>query len=575
MGDNDHGDDCTGCAPDPALAGRVTAPTGRTAAGPGPDDERPAPDRAELLVTGRIVTLDPGRPGARAMAVSGGRIIGLGSPEDLEGLVGVSTQLLDAGDSVVFPGFVEPHMHLWGTAVVDTWNCSTPVCPTFDSVMDLLADRAAAAPPGQWVLGKLFDPSLYDGEPELHRDLLDRVAPDNPVAVVNASLHFVYANSRALEASGLTDDTPDPPGGTFGRTDGRLNGVAGEMPAILAVMAGAPVAGADEYAATVAGITVRAARAGITRIHEAATGALFGPAEVDLLRGLADDGRLAVRVSAAVLSHAAPAFTEAGITPFSGDDRVRVTSCKIIADGSNQGRSGYLDDPYLGSSDRGAANLAPGELVGQIRAGHEAGWQVMVHANGDAAIAMTVDAYDEALAGASGLGLRHRIEHCSLATATDLRRMGRLGISPSFLMNHVYYWGAAFRDTILGGERAGRLDPARTALDAGLRISLHSDHSVTPLEPLRSAQTAVTRRTWRGDAELNGAERVTVGEALAAVTTDAAWQLHSEDDLGSLAVGKLADFCLLSADPTSTPGAELADITVAATYVGGRPVWTS
>ena len=161
--------------------------------------------------------------------------------------------------------------------------------------------------------------------------------------------------------------------------------------------------------------------------------------------------------------------------------------------GSNQGRTGYQREPYLGSAERGAANYTADQLQEAIRYAHDHGWQVMVHANGDAAIDVALEAYEKALAGAEPTDLRHRIEHCSIAYDGHFRRMAAAGISPSFLMNHVYYWGKALRDNILGPGRANRLDAVASALRYGLRPSFHSDYSVSPICPLRSVQTAVTR----------------------------------------------------------------------------------
>ena len=199
------------------------------------------PDRADLLVLGTVITMDPARPRAGALAVNGGRVLALGSRAELDGLRGPGTEVLELGDRVAVPGLIEPHMHLWSTVLFDGWtDCSPFTNATFDAVVDRLRRAAAAAPPGQWVTGKLFDPSLFAGEPELTAAILDRVAPDNPVVVANASMHFLYANSRALAAARITPRTPDPPGGRYYRENGALTGVVGEMPAIMTLLSAVP-----------------------------------------------------------------------------------------------------------------------------------------------------------------------------------------------------------------------------------------------------------------------------------------------------------------------------------------------
>jgi predicted amidohydrolase YtcJ len=540
---------------------------------------RPVPaatGHADLLVVGRLVTMDPACPEVEALAAREGRIVGLGSLSDLEGLRGSHTEIVQLGNEVAYPGFVEPHMHLWTTGLFEKWiDCSPFQHPSFDAILDVL--RAARAHPGEggWVLGQLYDPSLLDGEPELTRELLDQVVPDHPAFVMNASMHFGYANSKALELAGITDDTPDPPGGNYGRTDGRLNGSLGEVGAILTMVTAVPKAGHDAFLQSLENIMHTAARRGVTKIHEAGTGGLFGVAELDMLHGLAADGRLPVRVTTAQFETARPAFESAGLQPYAGDDLVRAVSWKVIADGSNQGRSGYQSVPYLGRSDRGRPNYSREELADIITRADAEGWQLMVHANGDAAIEDVIDGYEQALSTGTGSDRRHRIEHCSLATEDQLARMAAIGVSPSFLINHVYFWGRAFRDTLIGPERAAGLDPVASARAAGLRPSYHSDYNVTPIDPLRAVQTAVTRRVRDGGDVLNPEERDTVEAALRAITIDAAWQTHTDDQLGSLEVGKFADLVFLSDDPQRVDPDAIADITVTQTRLAGAPVVAS
>ncbi len=543
----------------------------RTGLGGGPASVRPAHTRrrgADLVVRGRIVTMDPERPVVDALAVRGGRIVALGTPEEVEGHAAPGTEVLELGDAVCYPGFVEPHMHLWATALFHRFvDCSPLTHDTHDEVFAGLAEAGAVAGPGEWVCGKLWDPSLFPDAPTLDRDLLDRLVPDGPALVVNASMHFAYLNSRALAAIELHDDSPDPPGGVLGRRDGRLTGVLGELPAMFPALRAVPQLGHDALLDALADVAHVAAAAGVTKVHDAGSGTLFGSAELDLLRELVDADRLPVRVSVALLDAARAAVD--GLGPGDGDDMVRATSWKLVTDGSNQGRSGHLREPYLGRDERGEANYTTDDLVARMTRAAEEGWQLMVHANGDAALDQVLDAYE-------ALGpdpeRRHRIEHSSLASDEHFARMAALGVSPSFLMNHVYYWGRALRDDVLGPERAATLDACASALRHGLRISLHSDFNVSPIAPLRSVQTAVTRVMRDGGEVLNPDERISVEQALRAVTIDAAWQTHTDHEVGSLEVGKHADLVLLSADPHQVAPDEIAAIEVLGTRLAGHPV---
>lgn len=535
---------------------------------------------ADLLVLGNIATNNPAAPVAQAMAISGGKIIGIGSQADVEGLVGVATKTLKA-DGNVLPGFIEPHMHIWTTLLnYPDADLSHEICPTFDDVIAAMKTAVAKTPSGQPVCFKNFDPSLYAGEPVLTRTTLDQLAPGNPVMVWNASGHFMYVNSLMLTAAGITDQTPDPPGGTFERADGRMTGVVGEPPAEQMILKGLPQPSMTDVAAYIRQILDACASQGVTSMREAATGALVGPKELALLHQLNGASRFPVRLSTAqfaVLPGHTPAqvaamWKAAGVTPFSGDEMVRADAWKVVSDGSNQGRSGYFLQPYLGEDNGGKADYTPETLRAALRAGLDDGWQIMTHTNGDAAVEFVLEAFEEILPGYGSQDLRHRLEHCSFTTDDQLTRMAALGVSPSFLMNHLYFWGAAFRDTILGPARAGRLDRVASAYAAGLRPSLHSDYNVTDVHPLLSARTAVLRRTKADDQVLNAAECATPEQALAAITTNAAWQIHA-DDRGSLEVGKAADFALASANPWDSAPEGWADISFSATYVGGEIAW--
>lgn len=532
---------------------------------------------ADTLVLGKIATGNPSAPTAEAMAISGGVIIGIGSASEVEGLTNASTKVVKP-EGIVIPGLIEPHMHLWTSLLNLHWtDVSHEVCATFDDVVATLKEAAAKTPDGQYVLGKLFDPSLFPGEPDLTRDILDRVSPHNPVIVMNASMHYLYANSAALELAGVDDQTVDPPGGSFGRADGKLTGVISEAPAMMMVLAKFPKPSPQDIASGLTEILNACASQGVTSLREAATGTLAGVAEVAMLHQLNSAKRLPVRVSTAQFAlmngqatpaDVAAAWKEAGVTPFSGDEMVRADAWKVVTDGSNQGRSGYFMQPYLGEDTGGHANWTPEGLRGAIKAGLDDGWQIMVHTNGDAAVEMALEAMEDLLPSYGANDLRHRFEHVSFTTDDQLSRLAKAGISPSFLMNHVFYWGAAFRDTILGPERAARLDRVASAYAVGLRPSLHSDYNVSKVHPLQSARTAVLRQLQADGSVLNPAECATPAQALTAITTGAAWQIHA-DDRGSLEVGKRADYAVVDADPWSSDPAGWDTIAVHETYIDG------
>lgn len=541
---------------------------------------RPTGPTADLLVVGSIVTNNPAMPTAEAMAISGGRIIGIGSQSDVEGLVTSATTMLKPG-GFVLPGLIDPHMHIWTSLLnYPDVDLAHDICPTLDDATAVIKAAAAKAPSGEPVCFKNFDPSLYPGEPALTRTTLDQLAPNNPVLVWNASGHFMYVNSAMFAAAGITDDTPDPPGGTFERADGKLTGVVGEPPAEQLILKGLPKPNMADVARYIREILTACAAQGVTSVREAATGALAGPKELALLHQLNTQSRFPVRVSTAQFAvlpgmtptQVAAQWKAAGVTPFSGDEMLRADAWKVVSDGSNQGRSGYFLQPYLGEDNGGKADYTPESLRAALKAGLDDGWQIMTHTNGDAAVEFVLGALEELLPAYGATDLRHRLEHCSFTTEDQLTRIAAAGLSVSFLMNHVYYWGAAFRDTILGPSRAGRLDRVASAYQAGLLPSLHSDYNVTAVHPLLSARTAVLRQTKADGKVLNPAECATPEQALAAITTNAAWQIHA-DDRGTLEVGKAADFGLANGNPWGSDPAGWADIAFQSTYVDGAVAW--
>lgn len=524
---------------------------------------------ADVLITGGIRTLNPAQPRAEAIAVRDGRIIAVGSRSELEGAIGPSTTLVDAGDGTIYPGLIEPHMHYWGSALTLDWiDCSTRDGASID---DIVAKLKSAEPVFEdWVLGQLFDPSLLPGEPDLTRAILDAAVPDRPVLVMNASMHFLYANTMALTRAGIHDDTPDPVGGFYGRQDGHLTGVVGEIAAMESILAALPRPTTEYLVNNLVRINHTALAAGYTRTQDATTGGVLGAVEVALFH----QADFAGRVGYAILDPVADEILNNGLTPFAGDDLCRATAWKFVADGSNQGRTGYQRENYLGRDSRGKPNYDTATLTERLRRAHSLGWPIMVHANGDGEIDQALTAYRAALAGDSGLRLRHRIEHCSFTHPEQLDQMAELGISPSFLMNHVYFWGDAFVENIMGPAKSALLDPFASARARGLRVSMHSDYTVTDFLPFREIQTAVTRRTRGSGQVINAAERVSASEALRAKTIDAAWQTHSDEVAGTIEVGKFADLVQLDVDPLAVDPEAIAETSVLQTFVGGKAVYS-
>jgi predicted amidohydrolase YtcJ len=570
----EHIADC--CAPHPANAARVSIDSVASADRTAHPHRRGSAQKADLLVTGSLITMDDTRPRAEAMAVAAGRILAVGSRADVESFVGPGTTTLEHTSGVILPGFVEPHVHLVSSALVFSGvDCSPYTNKTLDAVLAALTAAVAKAPAGQSVVGQLFDPSLMPHQATLTADLLDRISTTVPIVVMNASQHFFYVNSAAYAAAGITASTPNPPGGDYGARNGTLTGIVGENAAMLSFIKVLPPLTPQVIGAAITGIAAMAAKQGVTYVHEAATGAIAGVKEVDLLHQTFAQAGFPVRGSMSLWGENLAGFTAAGLVPGSGDDRLRSQTVKWVSDGSNQGYTGYMRENYLGRDTRGAANFTPEQLAAHFAATVEAGWPIMCHVNGDAAADMVMAAFAETATLPSwDRSKRHRCEHSSLLHDEHIAAMASLGITPSFLMNHVRLWGKVFREEILGAARADLLDRYGSAVKAGLRASFHCDFSVSPIGPLNYIATAAARTMADGGEVLNAAERVTVAQALKGATIDAAWMCHADALVGSLEAGKAADFVLLGDDPLAheaDPDA-VREIPVLATYLDGAQV---
>ncbi|WP_446901278.1 amidohydrolase [Burkholderia sp. YIM B11467] len=509
-------------------------------------------------------------------------------------------QGLEPGQTLL-PGLIEPHAHLLPSAVFLTppWHNLSPfdgqkLNPDYsaEAIRDKLKElvRDAQGRGEKWVCGSGVDPSLMRDWVDIDRDWLDGISKDVCLFLINASGHLGYANGAALQAAGLENSFPK---GVLTESQVTLmtNTVPRAQPADLLIAMRQVMSTANQY--------------GITTLFDAGVGMGLGFYEVVLLQALASTPWMTVRMGGALfgnndlwplwLNQFKPQLNSPPESLFT------IRAMKLIADGSNQGLTGLQSTPYKccaehsvpGVGPNGLFNFTPIESLAQIMQQVDAaGWPIMVHANGDEGIANVLAAYQLVLSQvpepvscppgpeAKREPLRHRLEHASLLDDDDLRTMKRLDISPSFLIGHVGYWGRAFRNTILGEERAQKLDRCKSALREGLRVSLHSDHFVSPLGPLRYMDQAMWR-VMEADPELavlNAAECLSAPEALRAVTIDAAWQCHLDDQVGSLKEGKQADLVILQQDPLHvepTGPYQLREIDVHETWVSGRKVYAA
>ena len=391
-----------------AVAGEATA------AATGPADV--------IFQGGTVLTQDARWPRVGALAVRGDRILAVGSAAHVAAHRGPGTKLVDLGGRTLAPGFVEPHMH--GTSVFfDDWLDLSPfTTATVGEALEKVRGEAGRAPAGAWIRGQGFDPALQPGGP-ITLDRLEAAAPDHPLIIVEGNGHVAYANRRALALAKVDETTPDPPQGRIIRdADGRLTGRFEEPPAMALLLRILPQMGLAEYRQRLRRLLDRAASVGCTSLHDCGVGSIYQGAELDALAAVMKDDP-PVRYSAALVSNLMDLWLKRGLTPGAGDDLFRVTAMKLFSDGSNQARSGYQREPYLGGDRRGALNYSAEQIEAVMARAHGLGWQVSVHANGDAAIDTVLAAYASVLAKAPRADHRHRIEHCSILHPEQMAQM--------------------------------------------------------------------------------------------------------------------------------------------------------
>lgn len=495
------------------------------------------------IVNGEIWA--PGRPRATALVVEGERIVAVGVDADIRPLIGRTTRIIDAAHSTILPAFNDAHVHfLMASRSLDGLDLFG--AETQDEVADrihVFADANHSA----WLVGRgWFYSAFPGGMPSL--ELLDELVPDRPAYLESFDAHTAWVNSRARAMSGLG---PGP-------------GVLKEA-AMLDVMRNLPPHTAEaDLAALQAGMRLATSR-GIASVQEAGE----GMAQLSLYETLRRRDQLTMRVRLAfdMVPGLDPAGWEKRLDEYEAarerhaDSWLTTGILKAFADGVIESRTAALLEPYEGTAERGALLWEPDELANAVRAADARGWQVQVHAIGDRAIRVALDA----LAGCEQ-GRRHRVEHIETPADADITRFAELGVIASMQPQHADRNLTSVWRRNLGAARSLRGWPWRVLLASGATLAFGTDWPVVPIDPFASLQIAT---------EEHAAQRIGIEQAVAAWTVGSAYAEHMENEKGALQTGMLADITVLDRDLASTPTAELAHVKVEATVVGGRLVYES
>lgn len=549
-------------------------------------------EHTTIFVANKIITMDPSNSEATAVAVKDQRIYSVGTLESMQtwmkpGTFTVNTQFANA---TITPGMIEAHSH-WSMLIMllaqpyvgfyDALGYNAAVLPGIPTkagvITALKAEEKKLTDPNAVLFAWGYDPSLLNNN-ELTAADLDAISSTRPIFVLNASGHIGYANTVILNKAGYTAATQTP--GVMKNKDGKLSGVLMEMaamePALLPFLPAFFTP--DRVKTGIAGTGALAQRVGLTTASDLFFGGGTEATILPALQQAAADPSYPVRV---VAIYGAPIITEmeqrvpgSGMAHLkaltqSSTDKLRFSGVKFVSDGSIQGFTARINWPgYFDGHSNGIFNISTQDLKAQALPFWQAGYPIHVHVNGNEATDSALDTLEYLQTQAPRRNPLFVLEHDQMSSTEQFKRAKSLGASVNLFSNQIYYWGDFHKTNTLGPDRASAMDNAAEAKRAGLIYSFHSDAPITPLGPLHSMWAAVNRMTASG-AVLGTDARISTEDALRAVTIHAAYLLGFEKDLGSIEIGKQADFTVLARNPLVEPPQSLKDIPVVATVQGG------
>lgn len=534
-----------------------------------------APDRSNLTADsiytgGTIVTVNDSQPVAEAVAVKGGKILAVGSREEIERDYKASdSRIVDLGGNTLLPGFVDSHGHAYLIGIqASTANLLPPPDGTgrdITSLQALLKDWAEGhkhtVEKIGWIVGFGYDDSQLAELRHPTREELDQVSTEYPVLIIHQSGHLGVANSKALEIAGVTAETSNPKGGVFRREAGSQepNGVLEEYAFFYVIGKLSENFDDNVNDALVEAGTRLLASFGYTTGQE---GRSTGPALAAMQR-VADAGNLSIDL----VTYPDVLAVDNPTPSRSYSNHFRIGGVKLTIDGSPQGKTAWLTQPYYVPPEgqdknyRGYAAIDEETTNAAVEKAFANGWQILTHANGDAASDRLINAVRLAKKKYPDVDNRPVLIHGQVLREDQVEQIKALGIFPSLFPMHTFYWGDWHRESVLGPERAENISPTGWLMARGMKFGTHHDAPVALPDSMRVLSATVTRRTRSGRV-LGPEHRVPVAMALKAMTLWSAWQHFEENTKGSIEVGKLADFVILSANPMTVPEEKLADIKV-------------
>ena len=528
-------------------------------------DSRSAPDY--VVINARVLTSDDNMPRAEAFAVKDDRFIAVGTSSDILNLASSGSEIIDAEGMTVTPGFIDAHSHPSSGGVNELVQVNADLRSVVE-IKQAIAERARNTPRGQWVRAFKYDDTKLDEGRPVNRFDLDEAAPENPVVVGHRGGHTGVYNSMALAMAGVTSETPDPADGRFYRDEnGVLTGLVAEKARDVFRDLIPSDSNREERRDGVKLISQMMTAAGLTSVHQTGGGRNDMIAYQD---ARADDG-LHFRMYLFPRGQLLFDLVNSGIRTGFGDEVFRIGAVKFGADGSASERTMAMSTPFEGSpGDHGILTMNQEEIHEAVENAHRNDFQIGIHANGDIAIDMVLNAYERVQSLWPRPDPRHRIEHCSLVNPDLLRRIKATGSIPTPFYTYVHYHGNKW--VYYGEEKMKWMFAHKSFLDYGIPVAPASDYTPGPYEPLMGIQSMVTRKDWMGRV-WGPNQRISVDEALKVCTMNGAYASFEENIKGSITTGKLADFVILAEDPHDVDPDQIKNIEIVRTVVGGTTMY--
>lgn len=533
-------------------------------------------DRPDTVFrNGSIYTMSGNAKKVEALAVRNGKILGTGSVEQVMSLTKNKPTIVNLEGRTVFPGFIDPHNHVVLSSLFDQLltNVGFSKYKSKADVASFMKATAAKTPAGQWLAFGFYDNLLQGGDWSMAE--LNNVSTSHPIFVFYVNGHVGAANGLAFTKANIPQNIGMiPGGGYFGRDrDGQFNGLIYNPPALMKIAdLAVPKPSPELLEKAVVQYAKNAAASGLTTLHEPGT---VKPEWVDSLAKLSN--HLPIRMSASFSSDAveeSKKYTSLGpsnLARIIPNSRFSLFGMKCWTDGSNQAESAAQTQPYLNTDKKGAMSYTQAQMTEICKKAKDADWTMLAHCQGDAAIDEYLNALESVYGANPSAGLM-RVEHATMLRQDQIERMKRLGYEPTFMTDFVYLYGASYRDTIFGPERAAFMVPCGAAHKAGLQYSVHSDNPAAgmPMNPLRHVQIQLMRQCVADGSVVGPDQRVDLDTALLAITINPARHIGMEHMLGSLDVGKEADLTILEKDPFQTEMSAMSAIKVSETWVAGQ-----